>query len=202
MRDDEGGKFQDIQTRTAKLGREVEDTRREMEDIQREIEDIETKLQSGRPADPAELGSKLRDLKTKHTKLESEATKLQSETWDVQIRLQGEFRDFWDVQVKAANYLMIAHAAGLVTCVTLLKEYKDNAQLKGIGVFIGLFGSGLMVAIMAFALLLTQRMLFLDTDVRLRKFVPEIRRAARVSGISCVILLAAIVVAIWKFSSL
>ena len=46
-------------------------------------------------------------------------------------------KDAWDVTNKALNTLMIAHAAGLVACVTLLKDYKDNAQLKGLGVFMG-----------------------------------------------------------------
>jgi hypothetical protein len=35
--------------------------------------------------------------------------------------------------VKVVNYLMIAHAAGLVACVTLLKDYKaDSALFKAL----------------------------------------------------------------------
>jgi hypothetical protein len=48
------------------------------------------------------------------------------------------------------NSLMIAHAAGLVTCLTLSKDYKDTPQLKGIGTFVMAFGVGLVFAISAY----------------------------------------------------
>ena len=38
--------------------------------------------------------------------------------------------------------MMVAHAAGLVTCLTLIKDYKDNPPLRGVGVFISSSGSG------------------------------------------------------------
>ena len=152
------------------------------------------------------------------TKLQSEQTKLQSEHTKLQsalTKLQSEFRDFWDVQVKGVNYLMIAHAAGLVTCVTLLKDYKDSStQLKGIGIFVSLFGCGLILAITAFVQLLTQRLLLFSSgasgDIQetekvlqeTEKVPSQIKLAAAVSSISCAFLVAAIVVAIWKFSSL
>jgi transposase len=31
--------------------------------------------------------------------------------------------ELWDIQVKGVNYLLVAHAAGLVTVLTLLKDY-------------------------------------------------------------------------------
>jgi hypothetical protein len=65
--------------------------------------------------------------------------------------------DIWDVLLKGVNYLLIAHAAGLVTCLTLLKDYKDNPQLKGLGGFIGLFGFGLIFAITALVGLITAK---------------------------------------------
>jgi hypothetical protein len=148
-------------------------------------------------------------------------TKLDSEIRDLPTKLQSDLRDFWDVQAKVVNYLMIAHAAGLVTCVTLLKDYKDNPQLKGIGLFVVLFGIGLVAAIIAFGLLLRQSWgrTFVDwlllfssgesSDVQVKQvkkavgnIFRNIRLAAVFWGISAVILLAAIVVATWKFGSL
>jgi hypothetical protein len=49
-------------------------------------------------------------------------------------------KDRWDVLNKALNTVMIANAAGLVTCLTLLKDYTDYPQLKGVGFFIAMFG--------------------------------------------------------------
>jgi len=51
---------------------------------------------------------------------------------------------------------IMSHFMTIATCVTLLKDYKDNAQLKGIGIFVVLFGIGLSAAIIAFGLLLRQ----------------------------------------------
>jgi hypothetical protein len=42
------------------------------------------------------------------------------------------------------------HAAGLITCLTLLKDYNNTPQLKGVGLFVGLFGMGLIAAMTAF----------------------------------------------------
>jgi hypothetical protein len=39
-------------------------------------------------------------------------------------------------------FALIAHGAGLVTCLTLLKDYDANPRLKGIGWFITLFVTG------------------------------------------------------------
>ena len=42
---------------------------------------------------------------------------------------------------------MLGHAAGLVTCLTLMKDAKENPQLQELGTFILLFGVGLIVAV-------------------------------------------------------
>ena len=52
----------------------------------------------------------------------------------------------WESLNKVLNTLMVGHAAGLVTCLTLLKDYKDNSQLEGVGWFVALFGYGLIIA--------------------------------------------------------
>jgi hypothetical protein len=51
-------------------------------------------------------------------------------------------KDLWEALNKALNTLMVGHAAGLVTCLTLIKDYKE----KGVGTFIALFGVGLIIA--------------------------------------------------------
>jgi hypothetical protein len=53
----------------------------------------------------------------------------------------------WEALNKALNTLMVGHAAGLVTCLTLIKDYKENARLQELGTFILLFGVGLVVAV-------------------------------------------------------
>jgi hypothetical protein len=62
----------------------------------------------------------------------------------------AKFVGLWEVHLKALNSLLIAHGAGLVTCLTLLKDYDANPRLKGIGWFITLFASGLVLAIAAY----------------------------------------------------
>jgi hypothetical protein len=42
---------------------------------------------------------------------------------------RGERHDLWEALNKALNTLMLGHAAGLVTCLTLMKDYKEQPQL-------------------------------------------------------------------------
>lgn len=60
--------------------------------------------------------------------------------------LRDDMRDFYDHELKNANYLLVAHGAGLIGCLTTLKDYNPAGQLKGIGVFIALFAIGLIFA--------------------------------------------------------
>ena len=40
----------------------------------------------------------------------------------------------WEVRLKGLNYLLIAHAAGLVACLTVFKEYDTSPNTElGIG---------------------------------------------------------------------
>jgi uncharacterized membrane protein len=72
--------------------------------------------------------------------------------------LQDYRKDHWEALNKAITTLMIAHAAGLVTCLTLIKDYKDKAEVKGaVAYFIMLFGYGLVFGIMASAFLMSLR---------------------------------------------
>src|SRR5260221_1781472 len=63
-------------------------------------------------------------------------------------RLRQRHNDLWETVNKALNTLMVGHAAGLVTCLTLIKDY-NNPQLKGLGWFITLFGLGLFLAVVS-----------------------------------------------------
>jgi hypothetical protein len=54
---------------------------------------------------------------------------------------------------KLLGYLFAAHAGGMIACLSVLKDYKDNLQLKGIGIFVALFGFGLIITALAFVLL-------------------------------------------------
>jgi len=38
----------------------------------------------------------------------------------------------WEAVNKGLTTLMVAHAAGMVTCLTLIKDYKDTGPLKGV----------------------------------------------------------------------
>ena len=50
-----------------------------------------------------------------------------------------DFRDEFEYEIKGANYLLIAHGAGLLGFLSLLKDYKEIAQLRGMGIFFGVF---------------------------------------------------------------
>ena len=44
----------------------------------------------------------------------------------------AKYVGLWEATVKGVNSLLIAHGAGLVTCLTLLKDYDTNPDdLKG-----------------------------------------------------------------------
>jgi hypothetical protein len=112
-------------------------------------------------------------------------------------------KDAWDVLNKALNSLMVAHAAGLVACLTLLKDYKDNPQLKGLGLFVGLFGLGLVAAIISAVLLLIARTQYLSVPrARESNYRPMMRTFIALAHISVVLLIFAVLLAVYRFSAL
>jgi hypothetical protein len=112
-------------------------------------------------------------------------------------------KDAWDVNNKALNTLMVAHAAGLVACLTLLKDYKDNPQLKGLGLFIGLFGLGLVAAVICAVLLLIFRTQYLrGPGARESNYRPMTRTLFALVHIPVVLLIVALLIAVYKFSTL
>jgi len=70
-------------------------------------------------------------------------------------------KEHFDVEFKAVGYLLAANAAGLAGCVTLLKDYATVPQLKGIGIFICLFGLGFILAVIGFIALTIHRQTWL-----------------------------------------
>lgn len=55
-----------------------------------------------------------------------------------------------ELETKALNYLLVANGAGLVGCLTALKDYATVPQLHGLGVLISLFSAGLITGTLGF----------------------------------------------------
>jgi hypothetical protein len=62
-------------------------------------------------------------------------------------RLLKLYNDNYESQFKGANYLFVAHGAGLLGCLALLRDYASTPQYKGVGFFIVAFGVGLIAAL-------------------------------------------------------
>jgi hypothetical protein len=62
--------------------------------------------------------------------------------------LRDDMRDFFDSDLKNVNSLLVAHGAGLVGCLSVLKDYNPTGQYAGIGIFISLFVVGFILACM------------------------------------------------------
>jgi len=122
---------------------------------------------------------------------------------DAKSRDRDWRKETWDVANRAVNTLMVAQAAGLVTCLTLLKDYGDKPQLKGSGVFIAVFGLGLVAAIVSSFFLLISRAQYLrGPDGRESNYLALSRTWIILAHVSLVILIAAILLAVYKFSTL
>jgi hypothetical protein len=125
---------------------------------------------------------------------------------DAKRRDRDARKDLWDVNNRALNALMVAQGAGLVTCLTLLKDYDDKPQLKGVGIFIALFGLGLVTAIASSFFLLISRPVYLKIpdkrDKDHRTLIWMTKTWIVLAHVSLVILIVAILVAVYEFSSL
>jgi hypothetical protein len=125
---------------------------------------------------------------------------------DAKRRNREVRKDFWDVNNRALNALMVAQAAGLVTCLTLLKDYDDKPQLKGVGVFIALFGLGLVAAIASSFFLLISRPVYLkipdERDKDHRMLIWMTKTWIVLAHASLLILIVAILFAVYKFGTL
>jgi hypothetical protein len=62
--------------------------------------------------------------------------------------LRDDMRDFFDSDLKYVNSLLVAHGAGLIGCLSVLKDYNPTGHYAGIGIFISLFVVGFILACM------------------------------------------------------
>jgi hypothetical protein len=79
-------------------------------------------------------------------------------------------RDHYEENLKAANYLFAAHGAGLAGCLSVLKDYNPESQLRGLGIFVVIFGFGFIGAILNyiglfFARILTVNAIFEEKEI-------------------------------------
>jgi hypothetical protein len=113
----------------------------------------------------------------------------------------AKYVGLWEATVKGVNSLLIAHGAGLVTCLTLLKDYDTNPRLKGIGWFITLFVTGFGWGTFAYAsLILHRERVVLDNEPWLEG--REWKIAIRLAVLSSIWLLLVAFLAVFKFSLL
>jgi hypothetical protein len=73
---------------------------------------------------------------------------------DEEIKLQLDVeKDTYETFGKAANLLLVANAAGMAACLTVLKEPDTNEIYKGIGLLLVMLGLGLLSAIWGYSLI-------------------------------------------------
>ena len=114
--------------------------------------------------------------------------------------------EFHGVITKAANYLLVANGAGLVGTLSVIKDYATTPQLKGMGIFIALFGIGLIAAIIsyisgAYLQVITIRPATISKSLhRAIKFGGNLQLVAGITAVLA--LVAAIVIIIFRFSCL
>lgn len=66
--------------------------------------------------------------------------------YDGRVKLEA-LRDHFEIFSKAANYLIVGHAAGFVACLSVVKEHPDlPAPLHRVGLLILIFGAGLLLS--------------------------------------------------------
>jgi hypothetical protein len=69
--------------------------------------------------------------------------------YDSRTKLEA-LRDHFETFSKGANYLLVGHGAGLVGCLSVVKEHPDQlpSHIQGIGQLVLLFGSGLLLGVL------------------------------------------------------
>jgi hypothetical protein len=109
--------------------------------------------------------------------------------------------------LKTGNYLIAAHGACLLLALSALKDYSPGGPLKGVGLFIFLFGLGLLAAIANYASLSLGRSVAInaarnevDADEAATKFITKCHLWAL--GSSLAIFIVAVLVAMWRYTTL
>jgi len=113
----------------------------------------------------------------------------------------------YDHQLKSANYLLAAHGACLVLCLSVLKDYSPTSHFRGIGVFIVLFGIGLLAAIVNYISLSLARGVALnavmdeiEADEATTGFLLKLHLPALITSIGTLVL--AVLIVMVRFASL
>jgi hypothetical protein len=76
--------------------------------------------------------------------------------WDARHKLEA-LRAHFELLGKGANYLLVGHSAGLVGCLSVIKERSDSLppQFRSIGLLILIFGTGLLLACLLWLMSMT-----------------------------------------------
>jgi hypothetical protein len=113
----------------------------------------------------------------------------------------------YDHQFRSANYLMAAHGAALLLCLSAIKDVGTNSALKGLGAFIVLFGLGLIASIINYISMSLARSVMLnaardekDPNEDTVRFLQGLHMLAL--GFALGLLGLAILVMIWRFAFL
>jgi hypothetical protein len=119
--------------------------------------------------------------------------------------LAQEVKDHYEIHFKNANYLLAAHAAGLVGCLTVLKDYAATPELKGMGTFVVLFGIGLLASISNYIALVFARSHALRpynraSDELTKAFLKRIHLGS--VAVALLMLVIAIFVVVFRFARL
>jgi hypothetical protein len=69
---------------------------------------------------------------------------------DNRLTVLKAMNDHYDQLFRRVHYLFVAHSAGLVGTLTILKDYASTPQYRGVGLPAGLFGAGLIAAILTY----------------------------------------------------
>jgi hypothetical protein len=69
---------------------------------------------------------------------------------DKRFTVLQAMKDHYDGLFARVHYLFIAHGAGLVGCLTVLKDYATTPQYRGVGIPTTLFGLGLISTIVTY----------------------------------------------------
>lgn len=69
---------------------------------------------------------------------------------DKRLDVLKSMKDHYDHLFSRLHYLFVAHGAGFVGGLTILKDYTSTPQYRGVGLPIALFGIGLLAAILAY----------------------------------------------------
>lgn len=113
----------------------------------------------------------------------------------------------YDHNLKTANYLIAAHGACLLLALSALKDYTPSGPLKGIGLFILLFGLGLLAAMLNYASLSVSRSVAInaardgvDSDEATTALLSKVHLSALATSLGT--LVVALTVSIWRYAGL